>query len=367
MTRSIQYTRQTLGKNVYEAAQERMAALFDTYPIISVGFSGGKDSTAVLQMALAEARRRRQVLDVIFSDEEAVDPDTEAYVLEVASWPDVRMHWCCAPVQHTLQGQARCFWTCWDPAEQSTWVRDYPTHARAPDASWTVGMSLSELPALLGLGSRDEHCHLVGVRAAESFNRLRGILTTGGYVQTRQGYMYAKPIYDWHTTDLWQIVRLHKWRYSAYYDKMYRLGLAREHQRVAPIGNVASLSRMHAWPELYPDFWNRVISRLPELDAMARYSKTKLYRKGIGKPSGWTWQEWTLHLLDTMQDEQMQAWFCRELARTIKRWSRFHSMPFPETPLRTVDGKSDQLMSWQRFAMMIGKHDHIEGRSRDLM
>lgn len=41
-----------LGINVLEAAQQRIAWVFDTFPRIYVSFSGGKDSTVMLHPVL---------------------------------------------------------------------------------------------------------------------------------------------------------------------------------------------------------------------------------------------------------------------------------------------------------------------------
>ncbi len=39
-----------LGKNVLEAAQERVQWIFDTFEQITLSFSGGKDSTALFHL-----------------------------------------------------------------------------------------------------------------------------------------------------------------------------------------------------------------------------------------------------------------------------------------------------------------------------
>jgi len=44
--------------NVYEAAKQRIHKLYDTGRHISVGFSGGKDSTVLLEVTLEVAKER---------------------------------------------------------------------------------------------------------------------------------------------------------------------------------------------------------------------------------------------------------------------------------------------------------------------
>ena len=61
-----------LKDTVLEAARNRAARLFDEFDNLYVAFSGGKDSTVTLNLALEEAERRgRLPLPVIFIDQEA--------------------------------------------------------------------------------------------------------------------------------------------------------------------------------------------------------------------------------------------------------------------------------------------------------
>lgn len=362
--RSVQHIQQTRAVDVYTAAQMRVTALFDQYETLVVDFSGGKDSTVALHLALAEAQQRHRPLHVALSDEEAIDPDTLSYLEAVAAWPELTFHWCCAPVQHTLQGQHRQLWTCWDEAAEDVWIREPPASALMTHAAWTPGMSLSALMDSVPAPTDHPICHIVGIRCEESWNRRRALLQAGSYV-TRQGnHLYAKPIYDWKTTDVWAVIKREGWPYSAYYDKAKRLNLARFNTRVAPIGNVSSCGRMHLWAQLYPVFWDRVLRRLPELDSMARYGRTRLYHKSFDKPAGHTWQEWTWTLVSTLPVDT-QTYFRHEIARELVRWDRVHSMPYPEEVYSEIGTKTKGHHSWKHMAMIVGKHDQFQGASRD--
>ncbi|MEP1489169.1 MAG: phosphoadenosine phosphosulfate reductase family protein [Algibacter sp.] len=58
-----------LDENVYIAAKNRILDIFNTFPKLYLAFSGGKDSTVMLHLALeiAEAENRLP-LDVLFVD-----------------------------------------------------------------------------------------------------------------------------------------------------------------------------------------------------------------------------------------------------------------------------------------------------------
>lgn len=59
-------------QNVYDAAIERVGMLFDEFPNVVVGISGGKDSTAILNIALEVAEQKNRLpLQVLFIDQEA--------------------------------------------------------------------------------------------------------------------------------------------------------------------------------------------------------------------------------------------------------------------------------------------------------
>jgi predicted phosphoadenosine phosphosulfate sulfurtransferase len=60
-----------LGINVLDAARQRIAWTFDTFPRVYCSFSGGKDSTVMLHLVAAEARRRGRRFGLLFIDFEA--------------------------------------------------------------------------------------------------------------------------------------------------------------------------------------------------------------------------------------------------------------------------------------------------------
>jgi hypothetical protein len=77
-------------KTVLEHALERIRTAYDRFDRVVVSFSGGKDSTAVLNLALMVAKERNKLpLEVIYFDEEAVHPTTIEYVKRVQANPDV--------------------------------------------------------------------------------------------------------------------------------------------------------------------------------------------------------------------------------------------------------------------------------------
>ena len=79
----VWWAREGMGVNVWEAALERTRHAFQLFDHLFVSFSGGKDSTCVLNVALTVARELdRLPLRVVFFDEECISYLTEEYVRE---------------------------------------------------------------------------------------------------------------------------------------------------------------------------------------------------------------------------------------------------------------------------------------------
>ena len=119
-----------LNVNVLDAARERIRFVFDRFEAICVSYSGGKDSTVLLNLALEEARRRDRIIDVLFIDLEAQYRCTiETVEAVMLGDPHIRPWWICLPLN--LRNAVSVFqphWVCWDPKEEKYWVRQMPKH-----------------------------------------------------------------------------------------------------------------------------------------------------------------------------------------------------------------------------------------------
>ena len=136
--------KENLDKTVLDLAYERLNNAFDQFDTISVSFSGGKDSTACLNLTLEVAKERNRLpLDVVFIDEEAIPYETEHYCRRVSKHPDINFRWYCIPVVHrNACSRKQPYWYTWSPEEKDKWVRPLP-----PEAITKVDYYNSDVPS----------------------------------------------------------------------------------------------------------------------------------------------------------------------------------------------------------------------------
>ena len=76
--------KRAINTDVWTLAKQRVSTAFDLFDTVAVSFSGGKDSTACLNLVLDEAKERNvKKVRVFFFDEEAIPYQTEEYARRV--------------------------------------------------------------------------------------------------------------------------------------------------------------------------------------------------------------------------------------------------------------------------------------------
>jgi predicted phosphoadenosine phosphosulfate sulfurtransferase len=347
--------------NVYDAAVARFDLLFDRFDRVVVSFSGGKDSTVCLNLALEAARRHKRLpLDVYFWDEEAIHPETVDYVERVARNPDVRMKWLVLPIKHRNACSRRePWWYCWDEAARDRWVRPFPTNP------WVVteipgfwkGASVPEVAHLVYGTSKETIADVRGIRADESLRRYRSVahkLKENWIGAPRNGHNYpVSPIYDWTTFDVWTAPRLHGWDYNRTYDLMSLAGMTPGDQRVCPPYGEEPLKGLWIYAQCWPDLWHKMIRRVHGAATAGRYARTTLYAFGgdLQLPPGLTWREWMYAQIE-LYPQQYRAAVSANVAALIADHRSKTGRPIP-------DDKPDLLtgISWKYLAMIANRGD----------
>ena len=351
------------ARSVKEAALERTAYIFSSYDKVSVSFSGGKDSTACLHLALDEAKRRdRLPLRVIFFDEEVITPPTVEYVERVRHWPGVALEWYCIPVQHrNACSNVQPWWRCWDPAIPKLWVRERPADCITEHPAFKLGMTLPEFG--LAVVARNECC-IQGIRTQESMRRYRALTAkiNDNFIARKHGKAFAYPIYDWMSSDVWRLVREEGYDYNRTYDIYQRTRLYNEllGQRIcAPFGE-EPLRGAWKYAECFPELHHKMLYRVPGAATAWRYGNSELYNSAKGKPEGMTWEEYAeLQLSNYPKATQAAARYAVRFA--VDQHKKKTGDPIPEEKPHVLSG-----CSWKFIATIAIKGD-FKGRTGQSM
>lgn len=354
------HKKQTVVDDVLTLANRRLDIVFDRFDRVAVFFSGGKDSTVCLQLALARAAYHGKLpLDVIFYDEEAIPPETVEYAARVAAIPGVRFWWYCLPVKHrNAASRTSPWWYPWAPEDRHKWCRELPPLA-ITDVPGFVRASIPENNANIIPADWGNVAGIIGIRTQESITRMRAIAIHEGpeafISQASDCRWFTKvyPIYDWSTEDVWLAPLQFGWDYNRGYDVMAAAGIAPHNQRCAPPYGEQPLQGLWRFQQCWPELWAKMVYRVPGAATAARYSRTELYGFGgqFTKPENVSWRQYALAAIDRLpaEDKRNAANALRELMDDHRKLTR---EPIPEDTPHPITG-----MHWRDIAKLAIKGD----------
>lgn len=362
-----------LPQNVLDAAQERIAWVFDTFPRICVSFSGGKDSTVMTHLVLEQAIQRGQKVGLLFVDWEAQFQLTIAHVEEMfAKYADhIDPYWVALPLTTTnAVSQIEPEWTCWDPAKRDLWVRQPPPQAITDPSVFPFHypeITFEEfVPAFAQWYAGDvATASLVGIRAAESLYRWRALtkqrksrLEGRCWTTWKGGNVFnVYPIYDWRTDDIWVYHARTGLPYNRLYDRMHQAGFTPHQMRICePYGDEQrrSLWLFHA---VEPETWAKVCSRVAGANAGALHAQERgniLGNARITLPSGHTWHSFAMLLLDTMPATTAEHY--RDKIAVYLNYCASKDIDVPDSQPGDTGGKD--VPSWRRICKVLLRNDY---------
>lgn len=350
----------------------------DTFDHVFVMFSGGKDSTATLNVALEVAHStprfaRHLPMRAIFYDEEAIPYETEEYVRRVGQRDDVALEWYCLPVKHrNACARKSPWWWPWAPEAEPLWCRPLPPEAittlpgfaiNPPDAR----LAIPSVSGLLAPPSRGNAAMLMGIRAQESLTRHRAVTgkKVDNYINaihsdyaTHCGNLFkAYPVYDWTTEDIWTAPALYGWDYNRAYDRLEMAGVSAGIQRCSPAFGEEPLQKLHTYAACFPEVWAKMVDRVPGVGAAARYALTELYsyRDRPIKPDGMTWPDFLAHYLNKFRPGDAASVGTR-LHKEIRTHYRKTTQPIAAKAAHPLTG-----VSWD-YLLTIAMRGDFKGR-----
>lgn len=353
-----------VAANVYDLAIERIEHCFDDYDTVAVSFSGGKDSTVCLQLALEVARSRKRKLEVFHFDEEAIPPETVEYCERVAAQPDIAFRWLCAPIRHRNAASTRSpWWNPWAMEDKAKWTREFPPQGIYDEA--LRDKSMPDCDPILYPPSRGRVCLIVGIRTQESLNRYMAIAgnKTGhrAYLSHSSAKWITKayPIYDWTHEDVWLAPELHGWDYNRAYDVMAKAGVSIANQRCAPPYGEQPLERLWTYQVCWPELWAKMCYRVPGAATAARYARTILYGYGAMddvKHPDTSWKDFILNKMANFNAKDRQT--CATLIKSLIEYHEQRS----SLPLPDANADPDSGLCWQDIAKVAIRGDLKGGR-----
>ena len=368
-----------IGLNVLEAAQKRIAWVFDEFPRIYVSFSGGKDSTVMLHLVMSEAIKRGRRVGVLFVDLEGqykltIDHVQAMYDLYATH---IEPYWVALPIHlRNAVSMYQHHWICWHPEAREAWIRTPPEMAVTDSGAFPFyhyAMEFEEfVPAFGKWYAQGEACAcFVGIRTGESLNRWRTIAGHGikwrdesgkknwaGYVGETLWNIY--PIYDWTEKDIWAYHGKTKLPYNRLYDRMYQAGLTLHQMRICQPYGDDQRKGLWLFHIIEPETWARVVARVNGANSGALYAQESgniLGNLKISKPEGHTWESFANLLLESLPPKTKEH-YKNKIAVFLYWWQQRgypHGIPDEADPKEEA---AKNVPSWRRICKVLLRNDY---------
>lgn len=322
------------GRNVFDAAEARMDFIWDHFKNPCISFSGGKDSTVILNLAIRAAERAgRLPVNVLFLDQEAEWDGVIDYMRTVRDDPRVNLHWYQGPF-HISSGVSDTvdMIYCWQPGMKDIWMREKEPGSIGDNRFGTT--VFSKLFTKIAQHYKWD-ATVSGMRAGESQNRHRVLVNRKKcaykWISWSSGTdpVLFSPIYDWSTSDVWHAIDKFKWPYCRVYDQLYQIGVPTNRMRISSLSHEEAIGIIHYLQELEPDTWNRLQKRLPGFNA-ARQTRNF---NDLSWDLPWMfkdWPEYLNYLVDKLVKRENHKETFRRQIDTVTRLFREEFIDTPE-------------------------------------
>jgi predicted phosphoadenosine phosphosulfate sulfurtransferase len=348
--------RRRLTENVFDAALERLTALYRDGHRIVVSFSAGKDSGVCLELAIMAARSTgRLPVEVVMRDEEVMYPGTFEYAERVACRPEVAFHWLVAhqPIVNVFDRVSPYFWTFDPMLPPEEWVRQPPSCAETiPD----LCIERMTIPERFPPPDGKNLYAVIGLRTQESRNRLMGLFSSGSHITKPNAYgvRNVRPIYDWTDGDVWRAYHVNGWDYNDAYNVLHRMGVDRNRLRIAPPTlNAAGLDTLGLAAKAWPQWFEKVAKRLPGVRTAAMFGKRAVQP---ARRLGETWEQcFRRECLEETPAEWIKERSRLTMERKLSAHAHHSTMPFPEAA--ACPNCQGSLRSWKDLAIHLYNGD----------
>jgi predicted phosphoadenosine phosphosulfate sulfurtransferase len=364
------------NKTVLEASKERISLTFDNFEKIYISFSGGKDSSVMTHLVLAEAKKRNRKVGLLIIDLEAQYNDTINHIEQMIEMYNeyIELHWICAEL--LLRNAVSNYeprWVCWDENKKDIWVRQKPLLASnlTQYDFYQPKMEFEEFMVLFGewFSEGKNTCAFIGIRSDESLHRYRAITSRKDGLMFNNWKWSTKvsknlfniyPIYDWRTEDIWVFHGKYKnLIHNKIYDKMMMAGVKISQQRLCQPYGDDQRKGLWLYHILEPDTWYKLIVRVNGVNSGALYVQENGNISGynkITKPEGHTWQSFCNLLLSTMP-QKTRMHYRERFVKFIKGWQDRGYLIIPDEAPEDLESKC-WVPSWRRMCKVMLRNDY---------
>jgi predicted phosphoadenosine phosphosulfate sulfurtransferase len=368
-----------IGKNVLEAAEDRINLAFDNFDKICLSYSGGKDSTLMMHLVMKEAARRNRKVAILLIDLEAQYKLTIDCALEMFEIykDNIDPYWISLPLHlRNAVSVYQPFWKCWDRKAKESWVRKPPKFAIQKDNYFDFfhdGMEFEEFVPLFAewFSAGVNTAFFVGIRTVESYSRymtiasghktmFKGKRWTTGVCETSDSFNFY-PIYDWQTEDLWAYHGKNpELPYNKVYDRMHLAGLSIHQQRLCQPYGDDQRKGLWLFHIIEPETWGKIIARVNGANGGSLYAKEhgniNGYRK-ISKPEHLNWKQFAYTLLTSMPGIT-QEHYTNKIALHIQWWKdRGYQDGIPDAGDYDLE-IAKKIPSWRRICKTLLRNDY---------
>jgi len=315
-----------LKTNVYDEALNRIRYIMDEFgKNVVVSFSGGKDSTVILELALIVAREKGLLpLKVMWLDQESEWTKTVEYCKRTFYKEEIEPYWMQVPFRLSNSASFEDnFLNVWGVDEEDKWLREkdpisYKDNIYGVDRFHDILSAITDW--IFDKDGIKTYAVIYGLKSNESLNRKIALTSKCGYNNITwsnnaslpknkhmKGWKFA-PIYDWQDDDVWTAIAKNEWDYNTVYDEFFSLG---EHPRKMRVSSlIHETSAEHSLltvQEVDPKIYEKLTQRI---QGVSTYSKLMGDVRVKDLPPAFTsWGEYRQYLTDNLIPEQNKPKF----------------------------------------------------------
>lgn len=371
-----------LTYDVHDAFNQRLEVIFNEFDNVYFSFSGGKDSSVMIQLANVKAKEMGKKFDILYIDLEAQYKNTINHVKELTTLSQIRdFYWIALPLQlRNAVSQLQPKWVCWSPSQKDLWVRDLPKNSINLDnhnfSFFRVGMEFEEFIIEFAKWYKNEKGGLIGagigIRSDESLNRWRTIHSQSK--TTYKGNQWTTllkpnkdiynfyPLYDWKTQDIWVSVSKFDLKFNLIYELMYKNGVSIHEQRLCQPYGDDQKNGLDQFKALEYETWEKVLSRVNGVNFGNIYARTSALGNITScKPDNMNYQEYSVFLLESLglYNKDLMLHYISKIKKFIRWWEKEHGCKLEEIPdeADTTLEAMHKVPSWRRISRAIERND----------